>query len=222
MKNRGLERIISTAGKNLLGGFLFFSLFLFFFPTCLLAAPPQVVCVPQVPSDLLVPHDTWSGESAILKGIAKDDDGDLSGGSFYWDFGDGEKSTPQSITNPDNLSITHTYDADPGTLYIARLYVTDAAGETSSDDYRILVKEKTLDVEVNKAIDDGLWWLHTHKQSTGPSYCQARPWCLPVRGNPDTQKSPQCHLSCPGEYGQRAPGVSFGAWRQDARKPLAD
>jgi RHS repeat-associated protein len=171
MKRQGLEeKIISTAGRNLLGGFLLFSFFLFFFPTCLLAAPPQVVCVPLVPSDLLVPHDTWSGEPAIIKGIAKDDDGDLIGGSYYWEFGDGDESAPQAITNPDNLAATHTYAADPGTLFVARLHVTDAGGESSSDDYRLIVREESLDVEINKAIDDGLWWLYTQKQSTGPSY----------------------------------------------------
>jgi hypothetical protein len=121
MKRQGLEeRIISMAGRNLFGGFLFFSLFLFFFPTCLLAA--QVICVPQVPSDLLVPHDTWSGEPTILKGIARDDGG-LAGGTYYWDFGDGEQSDPQPIIDPNNLAVTHTYDADPATLLIARLYV---------------------------------------------------------------------------------------------------
>ena len=38
------------------------------------AAPPTVVCVPQLPTDLLVPHDTWSGEPTVLKGIARDPD----------------------------------------------------------------------------------------------------------------------------------------------------
>jgi hypothetical protein len=131
------------------------------------AAPPRVVCVPQLPSDLLVPHETWSGETTILKGMARDDDGDLTGGSYYWEFGDGGVSLSQSITDPHNLAATHTYVADPGTLLIARLNVTDAAGETSSDEYRVLVKERTLDVEVNKAIDDGLWWLYTYVEETG-------------------------------------------------------
>ncbi|MBW1735902.1 MAG: hypothetical protein JRJ71_16235, partial [Deltaproteobacteria bacterium] len=128
------------------------------------AAPPRVVCVPQLPTDLLVPHETWSGRTTILKGVARDEDGNLTGGTYYWDFGDGGQSTPQAITNPDNLAATHTYNADPGTLFIATLHVTDAAGESSEDEYRVLVKDKTLDVEVNKAIDDGLWWLYTQRE----------------------------------------------------------
>ena len=138
-----------------------------FSPSEASAAPPRVVCVPQVPTDLLVPHDTWSGESVILKGIARDADDNLSGGTYYWDFGDGTQSPVQTISNADNLSTTHTYTDGAGTLIIARLYVTDAAGETDSDEYRILIKAKTLDVEVNKAIDDGLWWLYTNKQTSG-------------------------------------------------------
>ena len=141
-----------------------------FLPTSLLAAAPQVICVPQVPSDLLVPHDTWSGEPTILKGIAIDDDGNLIGGTYYWEYGDGDESVPQGITKPDNLAATHTYTADPDTLFVARLHVIDAGGESSSDEYRLLIRAKTLDVEINKAIDDGLWWLYTQKEATGLSY----------------------------------------------------
>lgn len=133
------------------------------------ATPPKVICVPQVPSDPLVPHDTWAGEPTILKGIARDPDNNLIGGTYYWDFGDGTQSLPASVTsaNVGNLSITRTYTELPGTLVVARLYVTDAAGETASDEYRIMVREKTLDVEVNKAIDDALWWLFTNRATTG-------------------------------------------------------
>ncbi|MGA1842202.1 MAG: putative Ig domain-containing protein [bacterium] len=135
-----------------------------FFPSEAYAAPPKVICVPWFPSDLFVPHETWPGKPTILKGIARDDDKNLSGGTFYWEYGDGGSSSPAIISNPDNLSITYTYNVQPGTLIIARLYVTDAAGEESSDEYRLLVREKTLDLEINKAIDDGLWWLYTQKK----------------------------------------------------------
>jgi len=136
-----------------------------FGPAAAAAAPPQVICVPQLPSDLLVPHETWSGEETILKGVARDEDGDLASGTYYWEFGDGEQSDPAAITDPDNLAAVHTYTGVPGTLIVAHLHVTDAAGETSVDEYRLLIKERTLDVEVNKAIDDGLWWLYTHRET---------------------------------------------------------
>jgi RHS repeat-associated protein len=131
------------------------------------AAPPKVVCVPQLPTDLLIPHETWSGEPTIVKGIARDADDNLGGGEYYWEMGDGTSTDWAPISNSDNLAVTHTYNASTGTLIVARLHVKDAAGESSSDEYRILVKAKTLDVEVNKAIDDGLWWLYTNKEKTG-------------------------------------------------------
>ncbi len=129
-------------------------------PSAAEAAPPKVICVPQLPTDLLVPHETWSGEPTILKGVAKE----VSSGTYYWEFGDGESSTPTAISDADNLAVTHTYTAPSGTLFIARLHVINDSGEEASDEYRVLVKEKTLDVEVNKAIDDGLWWLYTNKE----------------------------------------------------------
>ena len=170
MKMHGLEKgIVSSAQRVSFRSLLLFLLFMLFLPASLLAASPQVVCVPQVPSDLLIPHDTWSGEPTILKGIVRDDGG-LAGGTYYWDFGDGDESAPQSITNSDNLAATHTYTADPGTLFVARLHVTDANGESSSDDYRLIVRQETLDVEINKAIDDGLWWLYTQKETLADNH----------------------------------------------------
>lgn len=112
------------------------------------------------------------GRADDLKGIARDPDNNLIGGRYYWEYGDGGQSTPAAITsaNADNLSIARTYTAPAGTLIVARLHVTDAAGESSSKDYRVLVKDRSLDVEVNKAIDDGLWWLYTNKQASAPGY----------------------------------------------------
>ena len=153
----------SKAKKALQAVFFFAVLCLILLPSPALAAPPKVICVPQVPSDLLIPHDTWSGEPTTLKGVAKGSS--LAGGTYYWEFGDGNTSAPAVIINPDNLSVTHTYTADPGTLFVARLHVTDTAGESASDDYRIIIRNRSLDVEINKSVDDGLWWLYTNKEA---------------------------------------------------------
>ncbi|RLB68515.1 MAG: hypothetical protein DRH04_06720, partial [Deltaproteobacteria bacterium] len=167
-----LEKKVSEKNKSCLSSMLFLLLLFFFLlPSWALAASPRVICVPQLPTDLLVPHETWSGEPTTLKGVARDIDADLVGGSYYWAFGDGDESALTAITDPDNLSAVHTYTGVPGTLVVAHLYVTDTSGETSADEYRILIKEKTLDVEVNKGIDDGLWWIYTHREAAdNPSY----------------------------------------------------
>ncbi len=145
------------------------------------AATPRVICVPILPRDLRVPHETWTGEPTILKGVARDDDGDLVGGRYAWDFGDGSPNEGGLIEDEDNLSITHTYSTDfvPGTLIIARLHVTDLAGASASDEYRIFIKEKTLDTEVNKAIDDALWWLYTKREVIETNQCRWRNCCVP-------------------------------------------
>ena len=101
----------------------------FFLPAEAQAAQPKVICVPFFPGDFLVPHETWAGEPTILKGIARDEDGDLINGTYYWDFGDDSPVVGGIITNEDNFSITHTYATDliPGTLIIARLHAMQIA-----------------------------------------------------------------------------------------------
>ena len=125
MKRHGLEKgIVSSAQRVSFRSLLLFLLFMLFLPTSLLAAAPQVICVPQVPSDLLIPHDTWSGEPTILKGVLKNPEPG-STYMYYWTFGDGEKSTSMIVSNPDNLAAVHTYTAAPDTLFIARLNLID-------------------------------------------------------------------------------------------------
>lgn len=134
-------------------------------PSWTMAASPRVICVPQVPSDLLIPHDTWSGEPTLLKGVAKGSN--LIGGTYYWDFGDGNTSAPSVIANPDDLSATHTYAGNLNDLIVATLHVTGADGDSASDEYRIVIREQSLDVEINKSIDDGLWWLYANREAVG-------------------------------------------------------
>ena len=43
-----------------------------------LAAPPNVVCVPATGLNPIVPHDTWSGLETRVKGTAHDPDGDTT------------------------------------------------------------------------------------------------------------------------------------------------
>lgn len=127
--------------------------------TTLTVSPdPVVITVPwQFSGGIEVPHDTWSGEEVILKAVVKSRHGPLT---YTWDFGDGT-SASGTVTDLYNVSARHTYTAASGTPFVARLTVTDTDGRTASDTFPIIVREKSLDVEINKAIDDGLWYLHT-------------------------------------------------------------
>jgi len=139
-------------------------------------ATPQVVCVPFHGQLLGVPHDAWIDREIILKGTAHDTDGDDTMTAYRWDFGDGYSTGWIFGITPYIIEAKHTYTglmADgtpygPGKYFTAWLYVNDTEMNMGKDSYFIAIREKTLDVEVNLAIDNGLWWLH--KQQVRGNY----------------------------------------------------
>ncbi len=104
-------------------------------------------------------HQTWTGAPLRLQGTARLQAG-CSLTSAEWDPGDGTGFVPISFANPRVLELTHTYTAPDGTPFVAVLRVTDDCGTTSTDAFRVRVMPKSLDIEVNRAIDHGLWNLH--------------------------------------------------------------
>lgn len=123
-----------------------------------LAAPPVVKTVPWVATNPLIPHDTWSGKTITLKGTS-----DVQGSNiqYTWDFGDGSSVATGAVTDRYVIQTTHTYTGTTGTIFTARLMVKDTAtNETGSKEYYVKIQDKTLPVEVNVAIDEGLWYLH--------------------------------------------------------------
>lgn len=123
--------------------------------------PPSVVSVPASALNPAVPHDTWSGLEITLKGTAHDPDGDGTLVSYVWDFGDGSPVETGSVPNPYVIEARHIYTGNVGDLFVATLTVTDTSGETGSDHYLVEIKDGAkLSVQVNVAIDEGLWRLH--------------------------------------------------------------
>ena len=122
------------------------------------AAPPVVKTVPWLANNPLVAHPSYTGKTITLKGTC-----DRTGANvkWIWDFGDG--SAVATGTNPDAYAVeaTHAYTAAAGTVFTARLTVQDlGTGETGNAAYFVEVEPKSLDVESNVAIDEGLWYLH--------------------------------------------------------------
>lgn len=118
----------------------------------------EVVCVPWRGSEDW-PHPTWDGKEVTLKGTVR-----YPGlVSWEWDFGDG--SAPATGTSsatdeyPYPVSAKHTYTGPDGAMFVATLTVT-AGVETQSDTYLVRIEPKTLQVETDVAIDEGLWWLY--------------------------------------------------------------
>ncbi len=125
--------------------------------------PPEAICVPWLSHASEIPHFTRDGAAIRLKGIAR---GDAT--EFKWDYGDGGETGWMPIADPYNLGVQHVYSGVPGQLFIATLHVRNGI-EEDQDSYRIQVYESSdlsikthLDVRKNMAIDEGLWWLHTH------------------------------------------------------------
>lgn len=123
-----------------------------------LAVMPTVKVVPWVPSDPLIPHDTYSGKVITLKGTS-----DVSGANiqWIWDFGDGSAPASGTVTDPYVVEARHAYTGAVGTVFTARLTVRDTnTGESASKPYYIRLGAQELPIEVNVAIDEGLWYLH--------------------------------------------------------------
>lgn len=121
-------------------------------------AAPVVACVPwQIRGGIEVPHDTLSGRRVLLKGVCWTRNTPVN---YTWDFGDGSPQESGTAADPYTIEARHVYTGVEGTPFIARLTVTDAAGRTASDNYLIRIRPPSIDVEINMANDDGLWWLH--------------------------------------------------------------
>jgi hypothetical protein len=110
--------------------------------------------------DPTLPHQVYNGGTITLQGTASVPTG-CALTSASWDPGDGTGPVAVSFANPRALELAHTYTGANGQPYIATLTVTDNCGNSSSDTYRVVIVDpKNLDVEINMAIDQGLWWLH--------------------------------------------------------------
>jgi len=124
------------------------------------AAIPVVKTVPWVASNPLISHDTWSGKSTRLKGTS-----DQQGANFQWtwDFGDGTPVATGTVTNMYVVEASHVYTGAVNTTYSATLTIQDTsipAPNTGTATYYVTIRSKSLPVEVNVAIDEGLWFLH--------------------------------------------------------------
>ena len=163
------------------------------------AVPPVVKVAPFDPNNPLTPHDTYSGKSITLKGTS-----DAFGATiqYTWDFGDGSpvqtgnvigSGVPSGTTRRnDAIDATHVYTGATGTFITARLTVrnTAVAADTTTVEYFIEIRNKTLPVEVNVAIDEGLWYLHKTMNRSVVSGANVGDWlacpfgtCLATSGN---------------------------------------
>lgn len=110
-------------------------------------------------------HVVYSGGSLVLQAVAYPDTG-AALQSATWDPGDGSPPVSVSIADPRILELTHAYSGTVGEPYVARIEVVDVNNNRATDTFRVRIHERTLPVEVNMAIDRGLWHLHKRQQRT--------------------------------------------------------
>ena len=138
------------------------------------AAAPVVRTVPWVASQPLIPHDTWSAKTITLKGTCNVLNGTPAGTtySYIWDFGDGSPVATGTVTNKYVIQATHAYTGASNLVFTATLTVQNTTtGEKGEAKYYTSIKDKTLPVEVNVAIDEGLWYLWKNAgRSSGQYY----------------------------------------------------
>ncbi len=141
------------------------------------AVQPVVRTVPWVAHNPLIPHSTHAGRAITLKGVCDQQGANLQ---WTWDFGDGSPVATGVVANRDVLEATHTYAGAVGTVFTARLTVRNATtGESGSAVYYVGMEEKSLAVEVNVAIDEGLWYLHKTQRRFTSSGIDLGDWNSP-------------------------------------------
>lgn len=139
-----------------------FLISLFVLSHAVIAAPPVVRTVPWVATQPLIPHDTWSGETITLKGTCNVQNGTPAGTTYtyVWDFGDGSPVATGTVANKYVIEAKHAYTGASKLVYTATLTVQNmVTSEKGEAKYYVTILDKALPVEVNIAIDEGLWYL---------------------------------------------------------------
>lgn len=122
-----------------------------------------LVCVPwRIVAGVEQPHEVYSGKTNTLKAVAR---GVTVPFTYVWEFGDDTGSITNEITSPVasgiyNLEAKHAYIGSDGTPLSATATVLLTNGTILTDTYPLVIRPKTLDPEMNVAIDEGLWYSH--------------------------------------------------------------
>jgi len=163
--------------------------------------PPQANAIPFVASNPTSPHTSWSGNAVTLKGTLTSAAWGTDSFVFDWDPGDGSAHCSGPVTNPYIIGCQHTYTGSVGTVYAAVLVITDTTtglvspasncppSVTQGACYytSINVPPPNLAVEVNNAIDNGLWYLHQNmRRYTTLGGAQAGDWYTCNGNNADS------------------------------------
>jgi hypothetical protein len=153
--------------------------------------PPQANAVPFVASNPTSPHTSWSGNTVTLKGTLTSPAWGTDAFTYDWDPGDGGAHCTGTVTNQYVIQCGHVYTGAVGTVYTAVLTITDTTTGLVSPALNcppaitqgacyytsLNAPPPNLPVEVNNAIDNGLWYLHQYmRHFTTGGGAQAGDW----------------------------------------------
>lgn len=124
----------------------------------LFAAPPEAKTAPWLTADGPSAHETFAHRDITLKGTSSEAGDHIQA---TWDFGDGSAPSTFTVSKAYDVSAKHAYFGNPGDVFEARLTLTNTrTGESSTAVYAVAMREQSPTVEINIAIDEGLWRLH--------------------------------------------------------------
>ena len=164
------------------------------------AQVPQANTVPFVASTPTVPHTSWSGNPVILKGTLTSPAFPTDTFTYDWNPGDGGTHCTGTVSNQYDIECAYTYTGSVGTVFTAVLTITDTSNGLVSPPSNcppsitqgacyytsINAPPPNLPVEVNNAIDNGLWYLHTNMVHTTSLFgAQIGTWCRNDGSNAD-------------------------------------
>jgi len=129
----------------------------------------MAVCVPweyDRRSGREVPHSVWDGLQTRVKAVVFTDTA-ANQLTYNWDFGDGNAPATGTVSDKRAVEASHTYRGPAGALYTATLTIHDPQHGDLVDTYPVEIHARDLTIEVNTAIDEGLWWLHKNQTIGG-------------------------------------------------------
>jgi len=168
------------------------------------AQVPVANTVPFIAATPSVPHQSWSGNPVTLKGTLTSSLFGTDTFTYDWNPGDGSAHCTGTVTNQYVIACAHTYTGSVGQNFQAVLTITDTTKSTVSNaatncapgtaggacyNTTLYAPPPNLTVEVNNAIDNGLWYLHSYmRHFTTSGGTPAGDW-YGVGGNADASGS---------------------------------
>jgi hypothetical protein len=131
-----------------------------------LADPPVVLTVPGDANNPTIRHPVIAGQSVTLKGALTEPVPDGETWDWSWDPQDGTAPYTGTVTSADTywaIWVEHTYAGDAGDFKEALLTVTNAADESTTTAFDMIVRANTVPNRANAAINEALWYSHRNQ-----------------------------------------------------------